>query len=114
MSTRQYVARLQAEMKTLQAENQRLKNASEEAISHLKQCDQMARNLVSENQAARRIIWAAAHNNGGRLEILDSSMQMAADDSNEIASYYNPEKAATVFQAKTRTEAEEEIEENKE
>lgn len=107
MSARQFVERLQAEVQALQAINQRLQDANKEALGHLQQCDQMARNLVSENTAARRIIWAAAHNNGGRLEIADDSMRMAADDSNEIASHYDPENAVTVFEAKAKIKTEE-------
>lgn len=87
----------------LQAINmRRLQETNLEIIAHLKEVEEKAQVLDRENSAARKIIWAAAHSNGGRLEISDDSMRAAADHNNEIASYYDPENQVTVFKANNK------------
>lgn len=96
-----YIQRLKGDIANLQQLNKRLEAKLAEAIGHLQSCDNAVRMLTQENSAGRRIIWAAAHSLGGRLEIPDSSMRMAADDSNQITSTRDPENLTTVIEAKT-------------
>jgi hypothetical protein len=55
--------------------------------------------LEQENAAARRIIWAAAHSQGGSITIPDDTMRLASDESNQIVSSYDPEQMATIIKA---------------
>lgn len=99
MAVDQIIRRMQTELQTLQATNQRLLNANKEAMAHLQNCDAMARALTKENHASRRVIWAMAHSNGGEIRIPDDSMRAASDDKNQITSRYDPEKCETVIGA---------------
>ena len=55
--------------------------------------------LHEENQAALRLLWAAAHANNGELRIPNSSMGIAGQYQ-ILESFYDVEKKETVFIAK--------------
>lgn len=101
MSDKKYIERLKNDIANLQKLNKQLEATRNEAIQHLQNCDMMVRKMTIENEAGRRILWAIANSLGGRVEVPDSSMSMAADDKNLLTSSYDKEKRVTVIEAKT-------------
>lgn len=91
MSDDKYINRLKDDIASLQAQNKAL----------LQNSDAACRALNGEAAAARRIIWAIAHSQGGFIEIPDNHMAAASDTSNQITSKYDPERKVTIIGART-------------
>lgn len=95
------------------SDEQLIKQLQEEAASYKKQLDQItiefrqlvafSEKLESETGAARKLIWAAAHSNGGKLQIPDASMVLAGDNTAVLKTYYQPKDMLTVICAETQT-----------
>lgn len=101
MKDQKYVNRLKEDIAALRSENKELREKLKSAVDHLRDCDAACHALTSETDAGRKIIWAAAHSMGGKIEIPDDIMRIAANDLNQIVSAYDPENYITIIEAKT-------------
>lgn len=99
MQDEKYINRLKGDIRDLQTANAALMQEAKEARAHLATCDQACQAAAHENVAAKRLIWAILHKNGGRCDIPDSTMVLAGDPKNQLKSWYDPEKGMTVMQA---------------
>lgn len=83
------------------------KNNGDKLIDRLrnesKDLEIMNRALSREISSARRIIWAMAHSQGGRIEVPNESMNMASDSDAEISAAYDKINECTVIQARLQT-----------
>jgi hypothetical protein len=94
MSNEQLIKRLQEESASLQKQLKQITSEFKKLVSF---CD----NLEAETSAARKLIWAAAHANKGRIEIPDASMVFASGDGAIIKTFYEEAERLTIICAET-------------
>lgn len=83
----------------LNAEARRLESAVKQLTSKVRDLENVVESLTLERNAALKILWAAAHSLGGRLEIPDKSLIAAEDPENQLASHYDPHNSTTVLRS---------------